>query len=120
MSYAWTEIGLSADEYVTHAQRISASLKDIWLVRKIVFLQVVPAFAFNSFIAIATAGMAMPDWYYDNEYISKKMKRWSNGLFVFSFINPFWWLGLPLSYLFAFKHYMKVKKAILFNAQAIK
>jgi hypothetical protein len=55
MSYAWTEIGLEKDEYITHAQRISASLKDIWLVRKIVFLQVVPAFAFNSFIAIRVA-----------------------------------------------------------------
>jgi len=119
MSYAWTEIGIRGNQYDAEAIKISATSKDIWLVRIIVFLQVIPAFAFNSFLALATAGGAMPDWGYEEDYVIRKMRRWSNGLFIFSFINPFWWLGLPLSFLFSFVHYIRIEKAILRNAQPV-
>ena len=74
MSYAWTEVGIAGDEYNTQAIRISATSKDIWQIRKIVFIQIIPAFAFNSFLAIATIGMALPDWGYEEKYHEKSEK----------------------------------------------
>jgi hypothetical protein len=113
MSYAWVDTDLSEDDLVSEASSINAKNNDRLKIFFMVFLLIIPSFSVSSIIAILTAGMSMPDFEYDKDYlINTHKRRWYKGMWILSLINPFWWLGLPLAYLMGGIFYLKLTKAI--------
>lgn len=117
MSYAWADTELSELDLKIEAEKISAKgLEIIYVILVCIFL-IIPTFAVSSFFAIATAGMSMPDFGYNEQYvIEAHRKLWYRRYVFFNLVNPLFWIGLPISYIFGISFLLKLLKAIRRNA----
>ncbi len=110
ISYAWTEIGLGDDEYPD----IAKSIRDIepnWeKVNSIILRDVCSSFAVDSILVIPF-WMMMPDWSYDEGYITQRIRRWKSRPYWLHFINPIRILGYPISLFFSYGVRKKLKYA---------
>lgn len=55
------------------------------------------AFALFTLAVYASAGMALPDWFYPEEDAQQKVAAWLARPRLRSLLNPFWWLGYLLA-----------------------
>lgn len=55
------------------------------------------AFALFTLAVYASAGMALPDWYYPEDNARQRVAAWLARPRLLSLRNPFWWLGYLLA-----------------------
>ncbi|WP_163831078.1 hypothetical protein [Spartinivicinus ruber] len=98
ISYAWTEIGLEADDYPNYARKIKEQYPDWDSVNKIIIRDVCGSFAVDSFLIIPCMfWMIMPDWGYNEEYLRKRMEKWYAKPVWKHYLNPIRILGYPIA-----------------------
>ncbi|WP_411885731.1 hypothetical protein [Polaromonas sp. YR568] len=118
MSYAWTEIGLDTSEYPGLAAVIDAAEHELDAFDGEALGVVCGAFALNTLLNLATLGMSMPDWGYDDEYVIKKVQKWRNRPLILSLLNPLWLAGHPLITILVLGVWWKLRKAVVENIKA--
>jgi hypothetical protein len=60
---------------------------------RIAHREVCGAFAIFTLTVFASAGMALPDWYFAEDQARKKVGAWLSRPPLLSFLNPFWVVG---------------------------
>lgn len=64
---------------------------------RIAYKEVCGAFALYSLAVFASAGMALPDWYYSEDLAQAKIEAWLSRPRIYSLLNPFWFIGYRFS-----------------------
>ena len=114
ISYAWTEIGIEADECHQLVLKGNITCQDLEIVDRIIFRDICASFAVDSFLIFPLMlWMIMPDWGYDEEYLRNRMRRWYAKPRWLIFVNPFRWLGYPIALLMLQKYRTMLRQAVL-------
>ncbi|NYZ63424.1 hypothetical protein [Luteimonas deserti] len=108
-SYAWTEIGLDSDDFARFAREAQLSPEERPALAHAVFWQVCGAFALETVFALLLMGVTLPDWFFPDP--QQKVARWLRRPLLLSLLNPLWLVGYPLSCLFAFRYWYRLRKA---------
>ena len=66
-------------------------------IRRIAYHEVCGAFALFTLGVLATAGMALPDWYYPEELAQEKVAQWLARPLALLVLNPFWVAGYVIA-----------------------
>lgn len=112
ISYAWTEIGLSDDEYELHAKRIKSKYPEWSSVNKIIYRDVLGSFSlFQLLVFPLFLWMLMPDWMWDEKYIEEKMNKWYSKPVFIHYLNPLRIIGYPFAWAFSASVRAKLKNA---------
>ena len=119
VSMAWTEIGLSKDEYPDIARQLREVYPSWDEVNEIILGDVVGSFAFESaFFPLAIVPLIglflvtpFPDWGYDESYLRKRMMRWHRIPRWQHYLNPLRLIGYPIAYMFSFLLRYRLKAA---------
>jgi len=116
VSYAWTEIGLSDEEYPKYANEIFSECQDWQTVNKVIIRDILASFAVESFLIIpCMLWMIMPDWGFDLDYLRKRMEQWYLKPYWRHFLNPIRLLGYPVALMLTADVRRKLKKAYMVN-----
>ena len=116
---AWTEIGLSREDYPEIARELRTSYNSWTEVNDVILGDVLGSFALESFllplVVIPVIGLFLvapfPDWGYDEAYLRKRIARWDSIPRWRHYLNPFRLLGYPLAYLLSFGLRTRLKAA---------
>lgn len=121
VSMAWTEVGLSRDEYPAIANQLRSSYSSWDEVNEIILGDVLGSFALESlllpFAMIPVVGLLFltpfPDWGYEETYLRSRAARWHESPRWRHFLNPLRLLGYPIAYLLSLSVRHRLKKAFL-------
>ena len=97
LAQTWVDTSYDADQRESFARELAETGLSARELRRIAYWEVSGAFATFSTAVLATAGMALPDWYYPEEAAREKVAAWMTRPLILSLINPFWLLGYLLS-----------------------
>lgn len=119
ISYSWTEIGLSDDEYRASARSANLVPDDLRAIDRIIFKDVCASFAVESFLVFPLfLWTILPDWGFDDEYLRRRAADWYKVPYLLHFFNPLRILGYPVALSLARDGRAKLRSAILENARA--
>ena len=119
VSMAWTEIGLSREDYPEIARELRTSYSSWTEVNDVILGNVLGSFALEFFllplVMIPVIGLFLvtpfPDWGYEEAYLRKRITRWESIPRWRHYLNPLRLLGYPLAYLLSFGLRAKLKAA---------
>jgi hypothetical protein len=89
----WVDTWYDSEQLDAFAERIAACDLSLQELDAIVRWDVCGGFAGFSLAVVATAGMALPDWYYPEEEAIVKIRHWLSRPKISSLLNPFWIAG---------------------------
>ncbi len=113
VSMAWTEIGLAPSDYPAIAEKLKNEGATWPEIRAIALRDVCGSFALDSFLIIpCMLWMIMPDWGYNEEYLRRRLHRWSIRPLWMHFLNPLRLLGYPTALLFSLGVRIRLKRAL--------
>ena len=118
MSYSWTEVGISDEEYRDLAKKARITPAMLGEVDRIIFRDIALAFALESWFIIPPLWVLLPDWGFSEEFIRKRMQRWYSVPYAFHVLNPFRIVAFPVSVLFLLSGRSKLRAAVRENARA--
>lgn len=111
VSYSWTEIGLEDGDYIIYAEKIIVNYKTWDEVNSIIIRDVCASFALDTFLIFpCMLWTIMPDWGYEDDELTARMKNWYEKPYWTHFLNPFRVFGFPLALLFSIGVRRKLKK----------
>jgi len=87
------ESGLDGPGLLSASSRLAACGFSLRELDRIAHREVCGAFATFTLVVFATAGMALPDWYFPEDQARQKVSTWISRPCVLSFLNPFWIAG---------------------------
>ena len=93
MAQFWVDTWYDSEQLDAFARRLAASGLTLEELDRCVRVEVCGGFALYTLAVFLTAGMALPDWYYPEEDARKQVSGWLERPRVYSYGNPFWWLG---------------------------
>jgi hypothetical protein len=85
----WYDAG-QLDEFADQLAGCGFSLHEL---DRIAHREVCSAFAIFTLAVFASAGMALPDWYFPKDPARKVVEAWLARPRLLSFLNPFWVVG---------------------------
>lgn len=97
LAQTWVDTSYDAEQRESFARELAGTGFSARELRHIAYWEVSGAFATFSTAVFATAGMALPDWYYPEDAAREKVAAWVSRPIILSLLNPFWLLGYPLS-----------------------
>jgi len=98
LSYSWTEIGLSDDEYKKHIEALKVKYPEWSHVKQVINKDICGSFALDSFLLFpCMLWMLMPDWGYDDKEIKQRMQKWYSKPFGQHMLNPCRLIGYPVA-----------------------
>ena len=97
LAQTWLDTSYDAEHREAFAQALAETGLSPRDLRRIAFWDVCGAFATFSTAVFASAGMALPDWYYPDEAAREKVAKWLARPVFLSLVNPVWLVGYPLS-----------------------
>lgn len=109
VSMAWTEVGLSQDDYPAIATELKAAYASWDEVNEVILGDVLGSFALESALfplaLVPLVGMLLitpfPDWGYEESYLRKRIDRWQRLPRWRHYMNPIRIIGYPLAYIFS-------------------
>lgn len=121
VSMAWTEIGLSREDYPDIARELRSTYRNWEEVNEVILGDVLGSFALESLLfplaMIPLVGMfliaPLPDWGYEESYLQERIGRWESSPRWTHYLNPFRLLGYPLAYLLSLGVRHRLKAAFL-------
>ena len=107
VSMAWSEVGLSDEDYPRIASELRSTYRDWEEVNEVILGDVLGSFALESLLfplaMIPLVGIfliaPLPDWGYEESYLQKRIGRWERSPRWTHYLNPFRLLGYPIAYL---------------------
>ncbi len=85
----WYDAG-QLDQFADRLARCGFSLREL---DRIAHQEVCGAFAIFTLAVFASAGMALPDWYFPKDQARKTVAAWLSRPRLLSLLNPFWVVG---------------------------
>lgn len=121
VSMAWTEIGLSREDYPEIARELKSSYRSWTEVDDIILGDVVGSFALDSALLplalVPLLGVFLvtpfPDWGYEAGYLRERMARWHRVPRWRHYLNPLRLVGYPIAYLFSLSLRRRLRAAYL-------
>jgi hypothetical protein len=121
VSMAWTEVGLSPEEYPKIARELRANYDNWDEVNDIILGDVLGSFALVSSLLplaiIPIIGLFLiapfPDWGYEKSYLEKRIAHWERYPRWRHYLNPLRLIGYPIAYLLSIQVRSKLKRAYL-------
>jgi hypothetical protein len=89
----WVDTWYDSDKLDQFADRLVRCGFSIRELDRIAYREVCGAFATFSLAVLASAGMALPDWYFPEDEARKKVAAWVKRPRLLSLLNPFWVAG---------------------------
>jgi hypothetical protein len=119
VSMAWTEVGLSRDDYPKIARELRSTHHNWEEVNRIILADVIGSFAIESALfplaLVPLIGIflitPLPDWGYEESYLRKRMNRWHRMPRWRHYMNPIRLFGYPIAYLFSLSVRRRLKAA---------
>lgn len=89
----WVDTWYDAGELDQFADRLARCGFSIRELDRIAHYEVCGAFATFTLAVFASAGMALPDWYFPEREARQKVASWLSRPRILSLLNPFWIAG---------------------------
>jgi hypothetical protein len=89
----WVDTSYDASQLDEFADRLARCGFSIGELDRIAHREVCGAFAIFTLTVFASAGMALPDWYFAEDQARKKVAAWLSRPRLASFLNPWWVVG---------------------------
>ncbi len=97
LAQAWVDTSYDATELAAFRAQLAATGLSRRELKRIAYREVCGAFALFTLAVYASAGMALPDWFYPEEDAQQQVAAWLARPRLLSLLNPFWWLGYLLA-----------------------
>ncbi|MEO7862489.1 MAG: hypothetical protein ABIU05_19055 [Nitrospirales bacterium] len=109
VSMAWTEVGLSREDYPEIASELRSAYPNWREINDVILGDVLGSFALESALfplaLVPLIGMILitpfPDWGYEEAYLLKRIELWHRLPRWRHYMNPIRIIGYPLAYLFS-------------------
>lgn len=89
----WVDTSHDAGQLDQFADRLARCGFSIRELDRIAHREVCGAFAVFTLVVFASAGMALPDWFFPEAQARKKIATWMSRPRLLSLLNPFWVVG---------------------------
>lgn len=97
LAQVWVDTSYDAAELAAFRAQLAATGLSSRELKHIAYYEVCGAFALFTLAVYASAGMALPDWFYPEEDARQQVSAWLARPRLLSLLNPFWWLGYLLA-----------------------
>jgi len=97
LAQVWVDTSYDAAELAAFRVQLAATGLSSRELQHIAYREVCGAFALFTLAVYASAGMALPDWYYPEDDARQRVAGWLARPWLLSLLNPFWWLGYLLA-----------------------
>ena len=97
LAQVWVDTSYDAAELAAFRAQLAATGLSSRELQHIAYREVCGAFALFTLAVYASAGMALPDWYYPEDDARQRVAAWLAQPRLRSLLNPFWWLGYLLA-----------------------
>lgn len=97
LAQVWVDTSYDAAELAAFRVQLAATGLSSRELQHIAYREVCGAFALFTLAVYASAGMALPDWYYPEDDARQRVASWLARPRLLSLLNPFWWLGYLLA-----------------------
>lgn len=104
----WYDDG-QLNDFALRLSRTDLTLDEMDTVAK---REVCGAFATFTFAVFASAGMALPDWYYPEDEAIRKVSEWRSRPRLVSWLNPFWIVGYIMALGYLWKSWPRLRAKV--------
>lgn len=97
LAQAWVDTSYDEAQLAVFRAQLAATGLSSRQLQYIAYREVCGAFALFTLAVYASAGMALPDWFYPEEDARQKVAAWLARPRLLSLLNPCWLLGYLLA-----------------------
>ena len=98
ISYSWVDTELDEEDYKLFAKELVLLFEHWDEINKIAISDVCASFAVEAFLVFpCMLWMIMPDWFYDDDYLKRRIQKWHSKPKWMYFLNPIRMFGFPVA-----------------------
>lgn len=97
LAQVWVDTSYDDAQLAAFRAQLAATGLSSQQLQHLAYREVCGAFALFTLAVYASAGMALPDWFYPEEDARQQVSAWLARPRLLSLLNPFWLLGYLLA-----------------------